>query len=376
MGAINTQTGAYVQPNHANKHDVYKCPCCNKDVFIRQGKVRCHHFAHVRSDNPCMYYISPSESQTHKDAKMLMKDLLERKIPISLLRPCTSCRPDIFTIEKITDTSTIQLEYRFNHNGSTKIADVAYIDCDEIYCIFEIYNTHKTHPDNRPEPWFEINATDLIKLAAVHDDDSPLEIPCIRVKICKKCQERQQINEKRQVILDCIDKEHISQKHEEQQIEEGFKDDDDVNMNDGSGEYLYSSRSRYIALHKKYKNIKNKYAQRIRKLQKKLALLDDELNRCNGIQPVTKTKQEKLDILHQEGYHGNVSLPLLVENDIEYTLGNNIVYITHPIFNIKIRRSVVHNKTYYKGKWRTDFPVSKIITWYKNEIPLEELLVR
>tara|TARA_B110000285_G_C15057354_1_gene580350 strand:- start:143 stop:1183 length:1041 start_codon:yes stop_codon:yes gene_type:complete len=193
MGAINTQTDAYIQPNHATKSDEYKCPCCSKGVFIRQGEVRRHHFAHTRSENPCAYYSSPSESQIHKDAKMLMKDLLERKIPIRITRPCTSCNNlDIFDIPEITSTSRIYpdangKEYTFRYNESPKSADVAYIDCDKIVYIFEICHTHKTHEEDRPEPWVEIDATGLHNLVGDYKHKGTLDIPCIRCKTCKPC---------------------------------------------------------------------------------------------------------------------------------------------------------------------------------------------
>jgi len=86
LGAINKLTGEYVYPKLANKKDNYICPECNKDLILVQGKIRTHHFRHkVDSINPCHHYSNPTESQIHKDAKMLMKTLLERKIPISFI---------------------------------------------------------------------------------------------------------------------------------------------------------------------------------------------------------------------------------------------------------------------------------------------------
>ena len=92
LGAINKITGEYVYPRIANKNDTYGCPYCDKDVFPRQGKRNRWHFAHKNSDNPCNYYNHPGESQIHKDAKMLMKMLLENKIPVSFIRACICCK--------------------------------------------------------------------------------------------------------------------------------------------------------------------------------------------------------------------------------------------------------------------------------------------
>ena len=77
LGAINKQTSEYVYPKIANKKDEYSCPDCRKDLILCQGELRVHHFRHkVDSINPCHYYNKPIESQIHKYAKLLMKNLL------------------------------------------------------------------------------------------------------------------------------------------------------------------------------------------------------------------------------------------------------------------------------------------------------------
>ena len=195
LGAINKLTSEYVYPKIANKKDEYICPECNKDLILCQGEIRVHYFRHkVDSVNPCNHYSNPTETQIHKDAKMLMKTLLERKIIISFIRNCCCCeKNEEFEIPEISETSAIELEYRFEFNGSNKSADVAYIDNNEILCIFEICNTHKTCSENRPEPWFEINAETLINIANDINLTS-LQIPCIRCEKCEKCVEIENAN--------------------------------------------------------------------------------------------------------------------------------------------------------------------------------------
>jgi hypothetical protein len=187
LGAINKHTGEYVYPKIANKKYEYSCPDCGKDLILCQGEIRVHHFRHKFDDiNPCNYYNKPNESQIHKDAKMLMKMILDQKTPISLIRNCAHCKKnDEFEIPEISETSKIQIEYRFEYNG-LKIADVAYLDDSELVCIFEICNTHKTSSENRPEPWFEIDALSLIRTANDHSINS-LKIPCIRREMCDEC---------------------------------------------------------------------------------------------------------------------------------------------------------------------------------------------
>lgn len=192
LGALNKLTREYVYPKIANKKDNYVCIDCNKDLILCQGGIRVHHFRHhIDTTDPCNYYSSPSESQIHKDAKMLIKSLLERKIPLSFLRSCASCKTvEEFEIPEITDTSSIILEYRFQYDG-LKIADVAYLDNNELLCIFEICNTHKTCSENRPEPWFEIDATQMIN--TVNGSENHYKIHCIRCEKCDECIETEKI---------------------------------------------------------------------------------------------------------------------------------------------------------------------------------------
>ena len=200
LGAVNKKTGEYVYPIIANKIDDYSCPDCHKDLILCQGNIRLHHFRHkIDEINPCHHYNNPTESQIHKDAKMLMKTLLEKNVNISFIRNCQTCKKnDEFEIPTITDTSSIQLEHKFDYNG-TKIADVVYIDNGEIICIFEICHTHKTDKEKRPEPWFEIDALSLINLANDMNNNS-LKINCIRCEKCDEC--LLQINNENSYIKD------------------------------------------------------------------------------------------------------------------------------------------------------------------------------
>ena len=200
LGAINKQTNEYVCPKMANKKDEYSCPDCRKDLILCHGEIRVPYFRHkVDTINPCHYYNKPSESQIHKDAKMLMKMLLDKKTPISFIRNCANCKKkEEFEIPEISETSNIQNEYRFDYNG-LKIADVAYIDDGEIVCLFEMCNTHKTTSDNRPEPWFEIDALTLIGI--VNDNNfNALKIPCIRCEKCEECVESENKSKEEKVI--------------------------------------------------------------------------------------------------------------------------------------------------------------------------------
>jgi len=232
LGAINKITREYVYPKIANKKDEYICPDCNRDLILCQGDIRVHHFRHkVDTVIQCQHYNNPTESQIHKDAKMLLKTILEKKIPLSFIRNCSCCKKnEEFEIPEVTETSCITLEHRFEYNG-LKIADVAYINNNKLLCIFEICNTHKTSSENRPEPWFEIDALELIK-AVNNRLDTPIKIICIRRKECDICFEKNKLNPEN--IEKCKIKKATDILYEWFQnptnwIETGFKNDKGLN---------------------------------------------------------------------------------------------------------------------------------------------------
>ena len=184
LGAIDKLTKEYIYPKIANKTDSYICFECNKDIILKQGDIRIHHFAHKINHN-CNYYDKPSETQIHKDAKMLLKKILESN-EIKFIRKCNNnCCIKKYKIPLFTNDSKILLEYKFKFNDCNKIADVAYINNDKIICLFEICHTNKTKENNRPEPWFEIDAIDFINQIN-NTNNNKIKINCIRKIInCK-----------------------------------------------------------------------------------------------------------------------------------------------------------------------------------------------
>jgi len=316
LGAINKQTGDYVYPKIANKKDEYVCPDCNKDLILCQGEIKRPHFRHkVDSVNPCNHYSNPTETQIHKDGKMVMKSLLERKTPISFIRNCCSCKKnEEYEIPEMTESSKIELEYRFEYNG-TKIADVAYIDNDDILCIFEICNTHKTCSENRPEPWFEIYAETLIKLA--NDSSSQIKIRCIR---CEKCE-------------NCIETEYSTSNN-------------------------YNKKESLIKKREKLKDIKR------------------DINFVINLYPEYKKRDySQIEWANKKCWMENMKRSLtqelkFIENDIFYKKEKNGKVIEHPLTHTKLTTSMFHDKILYKGKWRTDISIQLIINWYSSNYDL------
>lgn len=194
-GAINKNTNKYEYPDTANKKDKYKCPDCYKDVLFRKGKVNQPHFAHCRSDNPCNYYKNNGESPEHKEGKLIMKHLLQTQTPMRFYRKCTRCKLTHYENEigsEYYDENTYaEIEYGFYYNDSRRSADVALIKYKKLLAIFEIKHTHETKEEDRPEPWFEISANNLIYLVNKNAFEN-INIQCKRSTLCSDCETDEQ----------------------------------------------------------------------------------------------------------------------------------------------------------------------------------------
>jgi methyltransferase-like protein len=190
MGAINIKSNSYEYPLIASKTNKYKCPHCNRCVIFKKGKIKQPHFAHYKSENPCHYYDRPNEDQIHKDGKSLMRTLLTNKHNICFYRKCSSCHEQLqhhITFDHYTNSEAVE-EYRFDHNNSNRRkADVALLQNGIMTFIFEIYHTSRTEKENRPEPWVEIDAENLITIINTIRENNVIQIECIRYYTCESC---------------------------------------------------------------------------------------------------------------------------------------------------------------------------------------------
>ena len=199
MGAINKKTLNYEYPKIASKNNKYKCPSCDNDVMFKKGKIKQPYYAHKKSVNPCYYYDRPNESQIHKDAKMLMKMLLDNKTSLSFYRKCF-CKRTICVYELTKDSynkRTAIIEYKFHYNNSNRSADVALVENGDIKYIFEICYKNKTREENRPEPWIEIDAETFINI--INSENDKIKIECKRDYTCKFCKEKEMYEIKQQL---------------------------------------------------------------------------------------------------------------------------------------------------------------------------------
>ena len=117
LGAIDKNTNKYTSPIIAEKGKEYICPDCNRPVFFRKGNKNKPHFSHYREKSiNCVYYNKPTESQIHKDAKMLMKSLLDDRRLLRFNKNCSKCDSSYFENIEYNQNSKAVIDYRYYTN--------------------------------------------------------------------------------------------------------------------------------------------------------------------------------------------------------------------------------------------------------------------
>ena len=126
-----------------------------------------------------------------------MAQLLKNKRGIYFQRECIECKWDGYFQGESSivykEGDEVIIEYRDKQNKY--VADVAVINNSEVRYIVEIKVSHETKSNARPEPWYEVNAKDLIDEVNKQEEeikeeglqDDTLWFRCIRKNINFRC---------------------------------------------------------------------------------------------------------------------------------------------------------------------------------------------
>ncbi len=179
--AIDEQ-GRLIHPRNATKSNIYRCIGCNEVLILRQGDIKCHHFAHYSGGN-CS--SSSGETYEHKYAKAIVSHALKEygKISFYMNYKCSkgTFGSGFHHETLIYDPSfTIVEEYRMNYNGNLIIPDIAIVKNGVVTHIVEICHSHKQ--EGRPEPWYEFYAKEVIECF-----ENGKTVRDIRDRICPHC---------------------------------------------------------------------------------------------------------------------------------------------------------------------------------------------
>lgn len=180
LPAIDIDTMRLLLPQYALKGKRYSCPSCHNELIFRAGEKNRPHFSHKTVMN-CSYTEHPSESEIHLAAKHMLCDHLKYGGSFTATFEC-KCPPiEIY----LKEGERIYTEYR--HHGI--IPDIAIVKNDVLIACIEIFHTHRQ--SNRPEPWFEFRATDIIQCTNSQLKDCRTDRMCKCQNPCRgKCFEQ------------------------------------------------------------------------------------------------------------------------------------------------------------------------------------------
>lgn len=223
-GAVDRETNNYVLPNNASKGREYTCADCNQRVILRQGSVRVHHFAHFNPSTKCRFYnTSVGESEYHKHAKLLLQKWLRENRKITFgwacqnqhqYGKCSTMNSSTEHTIKYRIGDEVLVEYR-DPRGKY-VADVAVLNNGIVRYIIEIRHSHQTTTSHRPEPWFEVNSSDVDEGCHYGSDEIFLENCRINeMRLCANCRVKK---EKWVSSLPILDKRYGQERMWEQDV--------------------------------------------------------------------------------------------------------------------------------------------------------------
>lgn len=163
LGAIDSKN-QYISVASAMKKTTYFCPDCKRQVIVVHGRILKKHFRHkpsatrensstIAEKSECQYFERPGESDIHKDAKLKLMSMLEKKT-LRVYRHCSICNTEKLVYHHVPNHDHIVVtEYRTVYNATTIVADVAILTkTADLIAIFEICHTNKTNESKRPDP--------------------------------------------------------------------------------------------------------------------------------------------------------------------------------------------------------------------------------
>lgn len=212
--ALEVDSGYYVVPKYARKDKKYTCIKCDAECIVCDGDIKEKYIRH-KAKGDCNYFdtglkISQKNNYDpkirdlfHNASIVYLQNCLNKGNKIIITKKCNlkyKCLNIVKTI-KLEDGDSVKIEKSFYVNGMIKRGDLCILDKDgNIKIILEIYDTHRTNEDDRPNniEWYELDVNDIMKY---YDDDEnydKINLNCRRYYVCNPCENHRQEILKRQ----------------------------------------------------------------------------------------------------------------------------------------------------------------------------------
>jgi Competence protein CoiA-like family len=148
-----------------SKLNMNHCPSCCVPLVYKCGIKNKPYYSHKPSKQILSCRHFKQENEEHLIAKQTLYEiLLQRRYCVHLSRQCRKCSCNfLFEIEPLPESYKILLNYSFQFNELKRTADIVCLnEKDEIEFILEICNRGQMSCERRPEPWYEISATEIV----------------------------------------------------------------------------------------------------------------------------------------------------------------------------------------------------------------------
>ena len=265
----------------------YKCIQCNELVFLRKGEINRPHFSHLQTSY-CSYFtkiIKEHNQSYHDNAIILFEDMWNNDVEIIIKTQCQEC--DVCKSNTLNKPNFTKKEHSFKFKNKLYRADSADLDNEKnILSIIEIFNTSKTLINARPEPWFEIGASEIYKRTIFNNK---INLFNIKDYICWNCKKRKYES----YLYDCY-------------------------INKINQWYNYD-----LIIEKEYKKLYFEYCDKYKlifflKEQYEKYLYDcyiNEINQWNNYDSIIKKEYKNLYYIYSEKYELEIKLKEQIQNE-------------------------------------------------------------
>lgn len=174
----------------------WPCHChstgCDTHYMLRWGDVYNAHLALVNASGSETGSGCGGMTVDHRTAQCNLHAFLREGSTIKVSHTCKCCQTTrLVSSVQLKSGQCARMEHKFQHNETTRWADIAIVEGDRMSYIIEVKHTSKTSDSNRPTDieWVEVLATDVIQQRK--RGANVMELSCNRIRECKVCIQRE-----------------------------------------------------------------------------------------------------------------------------------------------------------------------------------------
>lgn len=190
MGTIQSTESVSEKSSRCNLRPTLPCNGCGQNMILNWSKIPVRpYFRHADNTSNCKHPIC--ESYTHRLAKRMLVEFLQKGGTIDIASECLSCETECHTNLYLTEGKIAKEEVTHIENNRKARFDVAILSKTVEYGI-EIVYSHKTQgtaaENRRNINWAEIYAESILDLLDKEQSPTLISLECLRERFsCEQC---------------------------------------------------------------------------------------------------------------------------------------------------------------------------------------------